>query len=1340
MGDFNGDGLQDLAVLSGSGIGSVNIYLGNGDGTFQAAKNYPVATTASSSRILAMGDFNGDGFQDLVATNPGLNQVGVILGNGDGTFNAPSSYDVGPQPWNVVVGDINQDGFLDLAVASDGSGSASILQGNGDGTFQAYTTATVGSQQVGSVALGDFNGDGYPDLATTSNPDNSIYILLNLKTATPSFGAATAVNPGVNAGPYYLTVGDFNRDGKLDLISANDGNNSVGVLLGTGTGTFGAVSSYGVGGGDVFATAGDINGDDQVDLTAITGTGLAVLLSGQSESASLANITINGCGAQAVTATYNGDGNYAASTSASANFTPVIQATSLVLDALPPSGAIGTQVLLQAALSPHIYGTTNSDGEMVSFYDNGRLIGRAQLYLGMASLDYTLTRATYSFTAVYRGDCSFQGSTSNAVTGTPLRASTITWATPAPISYGTPLSATQLDAHDTLPGSYDYYPTAGTILPVGNNTLYVIFTPNDPSYGQEVTTVQLAVTEAQTVITWPTPTPIAYGTPLSGFQLDATASLGVKSVPLNNYYNVYGIYRPGAHYNTGGFDNDGYSYSTTTVGRTIVWNGMTFNIGPSNAKDAVANTTITLPTGNFTNLFMLGAMVNNVSAAQTFTVNYSDGSNTTVTINMSDWFNAKGWSGESVISCSEDRNYENGTAQPDSACVYGYQIPLDSSKTVKNVVLPATRDVVMLAMDLSTPPIPGTFVYTPPAGTIEPVGTNTLSVTFTPSSSDYTTATGTVQLVVGPAVTPIVTTTLSWPTPAPITYGTPLSATQLDAVAMAASRPTPVIPTTQLQVLATSNDGVQYNLAGFDNQGGTYSYNALNNGAVTYAGTTFTLGTSTVPNAITNGAVYTLPAPGNYSTVYLIGAATTTGQINEPFILTYADANGAVTQTLSMSSWNAPAGYTGESVVATTDHQNNKNGSQTSGTYDLYGYQIPADPTRTLVSITLPSTRTVVIMALGFGTNSQVVVPGTYAYNPAAGAIEPVGTDTLSVTFTPTDPAAYTSATDTTQLVVTKATPILTWATPAPVAVGTRLSNTQLDAAATTPQGAPLAGTYVYTPAAGTRMTPAGVYTLSVTFTPTDTADYTTATATVQLLVGNAGFTTISGAGAYPDCCFFNQPTPYTITVGGTNNRTPTGTVEVIFNNTVVGTGTLSTLTAPQRCRNAAGEQQRVLPRQQHGDAELPGRRSLQPGNDDGDDRAAQSVDHGRCCGGEADLSVDHPLSVCAGRHYQLHLQPARCAEHGIQRCGHGNLRVWRTGVRGLRLHFRGCLHAVGTGCPERRSAGQLCTYRIVGVRSDAVPVPVGHVRRGTDCVEQRHPVDIECLAQPTAKCGLQSV
>ena len=204
-------------------------------------------------------------------------------------------------------------------------------------------------------------------------------------------------------------------------------------------------------------------------------------------------------------------------------------------------------------------------------------------------------------------------------------------------------------------------------------------------------------------------------------------------------------------------------------------------------------------------------------------------------------------------------------------------------------------------------------------------------------------------------------------------------------------------------------------------------------------------------------------------------------------------------------------------------------------------------------------------MALGFGTNTQVVVPGTYVYTlppsppvtPAPGAVLPVGTHPLAVAFTPTNTAAYTGATGSTTITVTQATPVITWPTPAAITVGTALSGTQLDATASF-QGVSLPGTFQYTPGSGTLLA-AGTHTLSVLFTPTDTLDFTTATATVQIVVGNTGSSGVSGAPVYSsgDCCFFSQPTPYAITVSG-STAAPTGNVNVVFNGQTIGTGTLT--------------------------------------------------------------------------------------------------------------------------------------------------------------------------------------
>jgi sugar lactone lactonase YvrE len=269
-----------------------------------------------------------------------------------------------------------------------------------------------------------------------------------------------------------------------------------------------------------------------------------------------------------------------------------------------------------------------------------------------------------------------------------------------------------------------------------------------------------------------------------------------------------------------------------------------------------------------------------------------------------------------------------------------------------------------------------------------------------------------------------------------------------------------------------------------------------------------------------------------------------------------------VTQTINMSSWAQSAGYAGETIVATTPYENTQAGGEVAGSYNLYGYQIPTDPTRTLVSVSVPNTRNVVILALGFGTNTNVVVPGTYVYTPPAGTVLPVGTDPLSVVFTPTNAAGYTGASATNSIVVTKATPIITWPTPAAIPVGTALSGTQLDATATF-QGAPLDGTYTYTvlpagtPAPGAVLA-AGTWTLQVVFAPTNTTDFTNATATVQIVVGATGSTGVGGSPVFSsgDCCFFSQPTPYNVVVTG-STAPPTGTVNVVFNGQTLGTGTL---------------------------------------------------------------------------------------------------------------------------------------------------------------------------------------
>jgi hypothetical protein len=230
---------------------------------FAAPTNFGVGTTPFS---VAVGDFNGDGKQDLAAANNTSFDVSVLLGNGAGGFGAATSFGVGANPFSVVVGDFNGDGKQDLAIANNNSENVSVLLGDGAGGFSAAVDFGVGDVPR-SLAVGDFNGDGRQDLATANlasianNPDN---VAVLLGDGAGSFSAAT--NFTVGTGPESIAIGDFNGDGKQDLATANDISDDVSVLLGDGAGGFAPAVAFGVGNGPLSVAVGDFNGDGQQDL------------------------------------------------------------------------------------------------------------------------------------------------------------------------------------------------------------------------------------------------------------------------------------------------------------------------------------------------------------------------------------------------------------------------------------------------------------------------------------------------------------------------------------------------------------------------------------------------------------------------------------------------------------------------------------------------------------------------------------------------------------------------------------------------------------------------------------------------------------------------------------------------------------------------------------------------------------------------------------------------------------------------------------------------------------------------------------------------------------------
>jgi Bacterial Ig-like domain (group 3)/FG-GAP-like repeat len=282
VGDFNGDGRLDLAVMNAAD-NAIAILLGNGDGTFtNSGAITGVGTTSCSSNneqsncSIAVGDFNHDGKADLVETSDFDNAVYIYLGNGDGTFAAApgSPVTVGNFPVAVRTGDFNSDGLLDLVVANAGDNTVSILLGNGEGTF---TEASGSPVAVGTfpffLVVADFNGDGRVDVAVTNDDDGTVSVLISNGDGT-FFNAPGSPVPSGNYAPCPIVAADFNGDGIVDLAVANftpDSGQTVSnvvILLGKGDGSFtNAPGSPVLVGLYPFAmVAADFNQDGNTDL------------------------------------------------------------------------------------------------------------------------------------------------------------------------------------------------------------------------------------------------------------------------------------------------------------------------------------------------------------------------------------------------------------------------------------------------------------------------------------------------------------------------------------------------------------------------------------------------------------------------------------------------------------------------------------------------------------------------------------------------------------------------------------------------------------------------------------------------------------------------------------------------------------------------------------------------------------------------------------------------------------------------------------------------------------------------------------------------------------------
>ena len=297
-----------------------------------------------------------------------------------------------------------------------------------------------------------------------------------------------------------------------------------------------------------------------------------------------------------------------------------------------------------------------------------------------------------------------------------------------------------------LDGTLTYTPASDAVLSSGNQTLSVTFTPSPGTgYQSAAATVPLAVTPPAkplaTSVQWAAPAPIYQKTPLGPRQLDAQGVFqpGPVLVPIFPSASVDAAYTDGSQFfNSGGFDGMGNAFSATQLGSSLTYLGYSFPLSTPNIPSAASGSTIAIPQGMYTSLLLLGAAGNGAQLQQTFTLLYIDGSLTNVATSLSSWDASQGFPNETVVASTTYANDYQGNQHRGTYDVYGYQLPIDSSKQLIGVTLPSNPNVNILAIGavpLNPVKEDGKYVYTPPEGTTLPLGEDTLNVVFAPNDT-----------------------------------------------------------------------------------------------------------------------------------------------------------------------------------------------------------------------------------------------------------------------------------------------------------------------------------------------------------------------------------------------------------------------------------------------------------------------------------------------------------------------------------------------------------------------------------------------------------------------------
>jgi hypothetical protein len=559
VGEFlRGDNLPEFAVTN-SLDNTITLLVANGtNGSYRAFSTVSLPSIFPSG--IVAGDFNRDGLLDLAVVNTcgaqtpcfpqaapvGPGSVTILLGNGDGTFTAsPAQLATGNTPYAIAAADLNGDGILDLVVANSTGNTLSLFMGNGDGTFTPASASPATGNSPMALAIGDFNNDGFLDIAVANSIDNTVSILLNqncpsVAPAACAFAPAP-VSPPVDAGPIAIATGDLNGDGFLDLVVADASANTVTVLLGNDTGAFAAVAppqnspNFSTGTAPDGVVVADFNQDGRLDIITSNRSGsysvlrqavvmqlqltsnpssfvygAAPLLTVQlmpppgapagpsgtvtlyDGSTAITSATLSGyqyqfqfmlpptyffgAGTHQLTAVYSGDTNFAPSTSNAVTETVMTSPTTATLSTNVTNASYGTSVTLTATVQP---GSPAPATGTVTFTDttNSTTLGTATLSSNSAQLTLTsLTVGSHVILASYQGDANCSGSSSSLLSVNVTQASaTLTISgSPSQAQFAQPVRFTaslQFSGNNPATGTITFYDGAtslGTVSVSGN--------------------------------------------------------------------------------------------------------------------------------------------------------------------------------------------------------------------------------------------------------------------------------------------------------------------------------------------------------------------------------------------------------------------------------------------------------------------------------------------------------------------------------------------------------------------------------------------------------------------------------------------------------------------------------------------------------------------------------------------------------------------------------------------------------------------------------------------------------------------------------------------------------